>query len=78
MTLVRNQDDVMRVIMEEFYYGCKIKNDAVAENDGICLKHVPVWAGDLVYRTDPIFSNRDRVIFCRILFIHSVDAGHAV
>ena len=33
MTLVRNQDDVMRVIMEEFYYGCKIKNDAVAEND---------------------------------------------
>lgn len=42
MTLVRNQDDVMRVIMEEFYYGCKIKNDAVAENDGICLKYVPV------------------------------------
>ena len=56
MTLVRNQDDVMRVIMEEFYYGCKIKNDAVAENDGICLKHVLVWAGDLVYRTDPIFN----------------------
>ena len=49
MTLVRNQDDVMRVIMEEFYYGCKIKNDAVAENDGICLKYVPVWALSLIH-----------------------------
>ena len=56
MTLVRNQDDVMRVIMEEFYYGCKIKNDAVAENDGICLKYVPVWLATLFTELIPSFQ----------------------